>query len=257
MEGGRSRRSRPVGGNTVFGVPSDKDGVSSGADDPDGHPPRSRTSDIRAEVGDDLVIMADLCLCEYTDHGHCGIVTEDGYVDNDATLERYASTAVVQALRLRAHGYRAKRHDGWPGRRPSERRSTGRLSLSSRSAATSAKYAPAFYGLFREAFEKRRSRDRATWAPAGPGQRARGPGRRLGLDLAEGAEHGDGKAYLERLDVIRWVADMDPFLRPPPTRSAASTRWSRPPPPNGWLDRTRRSWRPSPQSAGRVYAWPS
>src|ERR1700677_5200897 len=85
-----------VGGIIVFGVPADKDGVGSGADDPEGIS-QFAISDIRAEVGDDLVIMADLCLCEYTDHGHCGIVTADGYVDNDATLERYASVAVAQA----------------------------------------------------------------------------------------------------------------------------------------------------------------
>src|ERR1700733_8395247 len=90
-----------VGGIIVFGVPADKDGIGSGADDPDGISPVA-ISDIRAEVGDDLVIMADLCLCEYPDHGHCGIVTEDGNVDNDPTLERYASTAVAQA-RAGAH----------------------------------------------------------------------------------------------------------------------------------------------------------
>ena len=62
-----------MGGIIVFGIPADKDGVGSAADDPDGIS-QVAIADIRAEVGDDLVIMADLCLCEYTDHGHCGIV---------------------------------------------------------------------------------------------------------------------------------------------------------------------------------------
>src|SRR5262252_2057164 len=85
-----------VGGIIVFGVPAEKDGLGSAADDPDGIS-QVAIGDIRAEVGDDLVVMADLCLCEYTDHGHCGIVTDAGDVDNDATLDRYASIAVAQA----------------------------------------------------------------------------------------------------------------------------------------------------------------
>src|SRR5882724_4739281 len=80
-----------VGGVIVFGVPEDKDDRGSEADDPDGVS-QVAIADIRAEVGDDLVVMADLCLCEYTDHGHCGIVTPAGTVDNDASLDRYAST---------------------------------------------------------------------------------------------------------------------------------------------------------------------
>ena len=90
-----------VGGIIVFGVPADKDSLGSAADDPEGIS-QVAISDIRAEVGDDLVVMADLCLCEYTDHGHCGIVTPAGTVDNDSTLERYASTAIAQA-RAGAH----------------------------------------------------------------------------------------------------------------------------------------------------------
>src|SRR5260370_22834834 len=90
-----------VGGIIVFGVPADKAGLGSAADDPEGIS-QVAISDIRAEVGDALVVMADLCLCEYTDHGHCGIVTPAGTVDNDATLDRYASTAVAQA-RAGAH----------------------------------------------------------------------------------------------------------------------------------------------------------
>ena len=117
-EGGRRAVEAGVGGIMVFGVPADKDGIGSGADDPDGIS-QLAIADIRAEVGDDLVIMADLCLCEYTDHGHCGIVTADGYVDNDATLERLRVHGGRPGPGGRAHG-RAQRHDGRPGRRDQE-----------------------------------------------------------------------------------------------------------------------------------------
>src|SRR5437764_12532378 len=85
-----------VGGLIVFGVPAVKDGRGSAADDPAGIS-QVALADLRAEVGDDCVIMADLCLCEYTDHGHRGVLADDGDVSNDATVERYASLAVGQA----------------------------------------------------------------------------------------------------------------------------------------------------------------
>src|SRR3954462_5825350 len=80
----------------LFGVPAAKDGRGSGADDPNGVV-QVALRNLRDEVGDSLVLMADNCLDEYTDHGHCGLLTADGEVDNDATLERYASIAVAQA----------------------------------------------------------------------------------------------------------------------------------------------------------------
>src|SRR5215472_2061497 len=101
-----------VGGIIVFGVPADKDALGSAADDPEGIS-QIAISDIMTEVGDDLVVMADLCLCEYTDHGHCGIVTDAGEVDNDATLDRYASIAVAQAQA--AHPGRRHRAAGCSG----------------------------------------------------------------------------------------------------------------------------------------------
>src|SRR5215475_13122292 len=81
-----------VGGLILFGIPAVKDGRGSAADDPDGII-QVALRDVIAEVGNDVVVMADLCLCEYTDHGHCGLLTEAGGVDNDATLERYAAIA--------------------------------------------------------------------------------------------------------------------------------------------------------------------
>jgi porphobilinogen synthase len=191
-----------VGGIIVFGVPSDKDGAGSGADDPDGIS-QVALADIRAEVGDDLVIMADLCLCEYTDHGHCGIVTPDGAVDNDATLDRYASTAVAQA-RAGAHliapsgmmdgqvGVIRKALDGagYPG-----------VPI----CAYSAKYASAFYGPFREAAEGApKFGDRSTHQqdPANALEALR----EVELDLAEGADMVMVKPALSYLDVICRVA---------------------------------------------------
>ena len=84
----------------LFGVPATKDARGSGADDPDGVV-QVALRNLRDEVGDALVLMADDCLDEYTDHGHCGLLTAAGEVDNDATLERYASIAIAQAERGR------------------------------------------------------------------------------------------------------------------------------------------------------------
>ncbi len=92
----RALASLGVGGVILFGVPLSKDERGTGAYDPQGVA-QVALSRVRDEVGDDLVVMADLCLDEYTDHGHCGVLADDGSVDNDATLELYARTAVVQA----------------------------------------------------------------------------------------------------------------------------------------------------------------
>ncbi len=85
-----------VPGVILFGIPARKDAAGSGGDDPDGVV-QVALRNLRDEVGDRLVLMADNCLDEYTDHGHCGILTASGEVDNDATLERYAAIAVAQA----------------------------------------------------------------------------------------------------------------------------------------------------------------
>ncbi len=86
-----------VGGLILFGIPAVKDARGSAADDPAGII-QLALGDLAAEVGRDTVLLADLCLCEYTDHGHCGVLTEAGDVDNDATLERYAAIACAQAM---------------------------------------------------------------------------------------------------------------------------------------------------------------
>jgi porphobilinogen synthase len=192
-----------VGGIIVFGVPAAKDERGSAADDPDGIS-QAAIADIRAETGDDLVVMADLCLCEYTDHGHCGIVTDDGYVDNDTTLERYASTAIAQA-QAGAHMIAPSgMMDGQVGaiRRALDQAGYAFIPV----CAYSAKYASAFYGPFREAAEGApKFGDRATHQqdPANALEALK----EVELDLAEGADMVMVKPALSYLDVIRRVAD--------------------------------------------------
>jgi porphobilinogen synthase len=192
-----------VGGIIVFGVPAEKDGVGTAADDPEGIS-QVAIADIRAEVGDDLVVLADLCLCEYTDHGHCGIVTEAGDVDNDATLERYASIAVAQA---RAGANLIAPSGMMDGQVGAIRKALDRAGFKNTPiCAYSAKYASAFYGPFREAAEGApKFGDRATHQqdPANALEALK----EVQLDLAEGADMVMIKPALSYLDVIRRVAD--------------------------------------------------
>ena len=192
-----------VGGIIVFGVPAAKDERGSAADDPDGIS-QVAIADIRAETGDDLVVMADLCLCEYTDHGHCGIVTADGYVDNDTTLERYASAAVAQA---QAGAHMVAPSGMMDGQVGAIRKALDRAGFTNPPVcAYSAKYASAFYGPFREAAEGApKFGDRATHQqdPANALEALK----EVELDLAEGADMVMVKPALSYLDVIRRVAD--------------------------------------------------
>jgi porphobilinogen synthase len=193
-----------VGGIIVFGVPSVKDGRGSGADDPDGIS-QVAIRDIRAETGDDLVVMADLCLCEYTDHGHCGIVSADGDVENDTTLERYASAAVAQAAAGAHMVAPSGMMDGQVGVIRSALDAAGYGSVPI--CAYSAKYASAFYGPFREAAEGApKFGDRATHQqdPANVVESLK----EVELDLAEGADMVMIKPALSYLDVIRRVRDL-------------------------------------------------
>lgn len=134
----------------LFGIPEHKDARGSGADDPDGIV-QVALRDLRDDVGDEVVLMADLCLDEYTDHGHCGLLTVRGEVDNDATLERYASVALAQA----AAGVDLVAPSGMmDGQVAAIRRSLdgdGHTDVSI--LAYAAKYASALYGPFREAVD--------------------------------------------------------------------------------------------------------
>ena len=134
----------------LFGVPATKDARGSGADAADGVVQTALRS-LRDEVGDTLVLMADDCLDEYTDHGHCGIVTADGDVDNDATLVRYAEIAVAQADAGADVIAPSGMMDGQVGAIRDALDSAGHTDVAI--LAYSAKYASALYGPFRDAAE--------------------------------------------------------------------------------------------------------
>ncbi len=193
-----------VGGLILFGVPAVKDGRGSAADDPEGIVQRA-VADLVADVGDTLVVMTDTCLDEFTDHGHCGILTPDGEVDNDATLERYAASAVAQA--------RAGSQVIAPSGMMDGQVAAIRAALDGDGfeqipiLAYSAKYASAFYGPFREAAEcAPRFGDRNAYQQdaAGPVGEAL---REVRLDLDEGADAVMVKPALAYLDILRQVRD--------------------------------------------------
>jgi porphobilinogen synthase len=191
-----------VGGLMLFGVPEVKDAVGSQGTDPDGilqHAIR----DVVAEVGDAVVVMSDLCLDEYTDHGHCGVLDEQGRVDNDATLERYAEMARVQAdAGVHVVGPSGMM-DGQVGVVRDALDEIGRQDVAI--LAYTAKYASAFFGPFREAVGSSLTGDRKTYQqdPAN----FRESMRELALDLAEGADMVMVKPALPYLDVLRKFAD--------------------------------------------------
>jgi porphobilinogen synthase len=221
-----------VGGIIVFGVPAMKDGRGSAADDPDGIS-QVAIADIRKEVGDDLVVMADLCLCEYTDHGHCGIVTDAGDVDNDETLKRYASTAVAQAAAGAHMVAPSGMMDGQVGVIRKALDAAGYQNIPV--CGYSAKYASAFYGPFREAAEGApKFGDRATYQqdPANALEALK----EVELDLAEGADMVMIKPALSYLDVIRRVADA---VRVPVAAYQVSGEFAmvEAAAANGWIDR--------------------
>jgi porphobilinogen synthase len=139
-----------VGGVILFGVPNEKDEVGSGAFDPDGVVQVALRS-LRDEFGDDLVVMADLCLDEYTTHGHCGVLRDDGTVDNDQTLELYARTAVVQAQAGAAVVAPSGMMDGQVG--AIRQALDGAGFTDTVILAYAAKYASGLYGPFREAVQ--------------------------------------------------------------------------------------------------------
>jgi porphobilinogen synthase len=227
-----------LGGIMLFGVPSAKDAVGSGADDPDG----ILNVALRAvvdTVGDRLVVMADLCLDEFTDHGHCGVLKESGrlgesIVDNDATLERYAAMGLAQA-RAGAHvlglsgmmdGQVAFVRDALDAEG-----FTDTVIL-----AYAAKYTSGLYGPFREAVQSSLVGDRATYQqdPANATEALR----ELELDIAEGADIVMVKPAMPHLDIVAAAAAVSTV---PVAAYQISGEYSmiEAASANGWIDRDR------------------
>jgi len=191
-----------LGGIMLFGVPTSKDAVGSGAVDPAGIL-NVAIADVAAEVGDALPVMADLCLDEFTDHGHCGVLDARGAVDNDATLEVYAEMARAQA----AAGADLVAPSGMMDGQVAVIRAAldGAGATDVAILAYSAKYASAFYGPFREAVDSSLVGDRRTYQQ--DGANALEGVREALLDVAEGADLVMVKPALAYLDVLRRVRD--------------------------------------------------
>ncbi len=183
----------------LFGVPTTKDPEGSGAWDPEGIV-QLALDDLRTEVGDDVVVMADLCVDEYTDHGHCGIVDDRGRVDNDATLELYRKAAVAQARAGAQVIAPSGMMDGQVAAIRAALDGEGHLDVPI--LAYAAKYASAFYGPFRDAVD-------VTIADGGDRKgyqqdprNAREALEEVRFDLAEGADMVMVKPAVTYLDII-------------------------------------------------------
>ncbi|HET6740006.1 MAG TPA: porphobilinogen synthase, partial [Kribbella sp.] len=191
-----------LGGVMLFGVPTSKDPEGSGALDPDGIL-NVAIADAVSEVGDSLLVMSDLCLDEFTSHGHCGVLDADGRVDNDATLAIYAEMGVAQAT--------AGAHVVGPSGMMDGQVGVVRAALDKAGfidtviLAYAVKYASAFFGPFREAVDSSLTGDRKTYQQ--DNANARDAIREVDLDIAEGADIVMVKPALAYLDIIRQVRD--------------------------------------------------
>ncbi len=191
-----------LGGIMLFGVPESKDARGSGAVDPAGVL-NVAIEDVVSEVGDALPVMADLCIDEFTDHGHCGILTKHGTVDNDATLEVYAEMALAQAAAGVDVVAPSGMMDGQVGviRHALDDAAFQDVVI----LAYSTKYASAFYGPFREAVDSSLQGDRRTYQQ--DGRNVVEGVREALLDVAEGADLVMVKPALAYLDVLRAVRE--------------------------------------------------
>jgi porphobilinogen synthase len=183
----------------LFGVPAHKDALGSGAYDPDGIA-QLALADLRDDVGDDLVLIADLCIDEYTDHGHCGVLDARGRVDNDATLDVYAKAALAQARAGAAIVAPSGMMDGQVARIRAALDGEGFTDVAI--LAYAAKFASALYGPFRDAVDVTivgggdRKGHQQDW------RNAREALREIDADVAEGADIVMVKPALAYLDII-------------------------------------------------------
>jgi porphobilinogen synthase len=228
----------------LFGIPGEKDPVGSQADAADGIV-NVALQQLRADLGDDLVLIADLCLCEYTDHGHCGVITParggvrgqggEFVVDNDPTLDRYAAVAIAQA---QAGAHVIAPSGMMDGQVAAIRRALdGAAFPETPILAYAAKYASGFYGPFREAAEGApQFGDRSTYQMDPPN--ADEALREVAQDLAEGADAVMVKPALPYLDIITRVADA---VHVPVSAYQVSGEYAmvEAAAANGWVDRER------------------
>lgn len=192
-----------LGGIMLFGVPESRDAEGSAGLDPEGVLNRA-IADVKAEVGDGLLVMSDVCLDEFTDHGHCGVLRADGAVDNDATLEVYGRMAVAQAeagadvlgpsgmmdgqVRVIREALDAAGHED------------------AVILAYAAKYSSAFYGPFRDAVDSQLKGDRKTYQMDAANRTE--AMLEVSLDLEEGADMVMVKPAMSYLDIVRDVAEL-------------------------------------------------
>ncbi|QPZ38743.1 porphobilinogen synthase [Paramicrobacterium chengjingii] len=192
-----------VGGVMLFGIPTVRDATGTQATAPDGILNRA-TELLAREVGDALVVQTDLCLDEFTDHGHCGVLDSSGRVDNDATLERYAEMAVAQAFAGSSILGLSGMMDGQVAVVLDALDAAGYIDTAV--LAYAAKYSSAFYGPFREAVDSQLTGDRRTYQQD-PSNRREGL-REATLDIAEGADIVMVKPAMSYLDVLSDVAEI-------------------------------------------------
>jgi len=222
-----------VGGVMLFGIPVTKDAQGSGALDPDGIL-NVAIADARSEVGDALVVMSDLCLDEFTDHGHCGVLDDRGRVDNDATLDIYRQMAVAHAEAGVDMVGPSGMMDGQVAAIRSGLDGAGHTDVGI--LAYAAKYASAFYGPFREAVDSSLTGDRLTYQQ--DPRNSRESLREALLDAAEGADIVMVKPALSYLDIL-------PLVRAHVTKPVAAYNVSgelamvEAAAANGWIDRER------------------
>jgi porphobilinogen synthase len=222
-----------LGGVMIFGVPAVRDATGTGATDPDGIL-NLATRVIASEVGEALVVQTDLCLDEFTDHGHCGVLDAAGRVDNDATLLRYADMAIAQAEAGSELLGLSGMMDGQVAAVRAALDGAGFEDLAI--LAYSAKYASAFYGPFREAVQSTLTGDRKSYQME-PGNRREGL-LEATLDVAEGADIVMVKPAMSYLDVLADVAAASPV---PVWAYQVSGEYAmiEAAAANGWIDRDR------------------
>ena len=203
LEAAEEARDLGLGGIMLFGIPAQRDAQGSAGLDPEGILNRSIRA-VRRRVGDELPVMADLCLDEFTDHGHCGVLDSTGAVDNDATLEIYAKMGVVQAESGADVVAPSGMMDGQVAVIRQALDEAGHQDIPI--LAYAAKYASAYYGPFREAVDSQLQGDRRQYQMDAPNRTE--ALREVELDLAEGADMVMVKPAAAYLDILRDVAEV-------------------------------------------------